>query len=87
MATVYTFNYGGVDLGEGSLSLPKRITVGTEEGRAWFARGWFHVLNFNHEEAIACFRRCADVDSICLMANWGTGELHGRHCALRLLIS
>lgn len=65
------FNYKGVDLGEGGLALPTRITVGTEDSRAWFGRGWFHVLNYNHEEALCCFTHCLQVDPKCLMAHWG----------------
>lgn len=68
------FNYKGVDLGEGGLALPTRITVGTEDSRAWFGRGWFHVLNYNHEEALCCFTHCLQVDPKCLMAHWGIGE-------------
>lgn len=67
-------NYEGIDLGEGRLELPRRITASSAEGRAWFARGWFHLLNFNHEEAIECFKRCAEVDQRCVMALWGIGE-------------
>lgn len=64
-------NYEGIDMGEGRLDLPKRITA-SPEGRAWFARGWLHILNFNHEEALECFRRCIEVDGQCAMALWGT---------------
>lgn len=67
-------SYDGIDLQEGTLELPRRITVGNEEGRAWFARGWFHVINYNHEEAISCFARSVQTDDMCLMAYWGTGE-------------
>ena len=66
-------NYEGIDMGEGRLDLPKRVTA-SREGRAWFARGWMHILNFNHEEALECFRRCIEVDDQCAMALWGTGE-------------
>ena len=69
-------NYEGIDMGEGRLGLPKRVTASTE-GRAWFARGWMHVLNFNHEEAVECFRRCTEVDGECAMALWGIGEKRG----------
>lgn len=65
--------YKAVDLGEDRLTLPKRITA-TEDARLWFARGWFHVMNYNHEEAVACFNRCRDLDAECIMASWGIGE-------------
>lgn len=73
-STTATCNYDGLDLGEGTLELPTRITVGEEDSRAWFSRGWFHVLNYNHEEAICCFTRCLGTDPKCLMAYWGIGE-------------
>lgn len=66
-------NYEGIDMGESRLGLPKRITA-SREGHAWFARGWMHILNFNHEEALECFRRCIEVDDQCAMALWGIGE-------------
>lgn len=67
-------SYDGIDLQEGSLEFPQRITAGNEEARAWFARGWFHAINYNHEEAISCFARSVEADGTCLMAYWGTGE-------------
>ena len=72
-STVYKHNYEGVDLGEGRLVLPKRVTA-TTGGRAWFARAWMHILNFHHEEAFECFKRCTEVDAQCAMALWGIGE-------------
>lgn len=74
--TRFKHNYDGVDMDEGRLQLPKRITVTNPEGRAWFARGWLHLLNFNHEEALACLKHCIHVDDACVMALWGIGELH-----------
>lgn len=61
-------------MGEGSLGFPKRITSSTDEGRAWFARGWMHVANFNHLAAVECFNSCTEVDPDCAMAWWGIGE-------------
>jgi hypothetical protein len=29
------------------------------------------MLNYNHEEAIACFSKCAEIDPDCAMAWWG----------------
>lgn len=68
-------NYEGIDLGEGRLELPKRVTASPSgDGRAWFARGWLQTLNYNHEEALACFNRCIEEDKTCVMALWGIGE-------------
>ena len=72
-STVYKHNYEGVDLGEDRLGLPKRVTA-SRGGRAWFARGWMHILNFHHEEAMECFKRCIEIDALCAMALWGIGE-------------
>lgn len=72
----FKHNYDGIDMGEGRLELPKRITVANQEGRAWFARGWLHLLNFNHEEAMECFKHCIHLDDACVMALWGIGELY-----------
>lgn len=69
-----THNYDGIDIGEGSLGFPKRITASTEEGRAWFARGWMHAANFNHDAAVECYNRCTEVDPNCAMGYWGVGE-------------
>ena len=30
-----------------------------------------HMLNYNHEEAIACFQKCTELDPDCAMAWWG----------------
>lgn len=76
-------NYDGVDMGEGRLEFPKCITV-SAEGRTWFARGWLHMLNFNHEEAIECFKHCHEVDKTCMMALWGVGEFNRLYFLVRL---
>ena len=71
-----TYKYDGTDMGEGNLGFPKRITSFTsEEGRAWFARGWLHVVNFNHEAAVDCFKGCITVEPEGAMGWWGIGEL------------
>lgn len=67
-------NYDGIDMGEGSLGFPKRITSSTAEARAWFARGWMHISNFNHLAAVDCFNSCIEVEPDCAMAWWGIGE-------------
>lgn len=76
MGSMSKRNYDSIDMGEDRLELPKRITAaaGAPAGRAWFARGWMHLLNFNHEEAIECFKRSIEADKTCIMALWGIGE-------------
>ncbi|CAN0067022.1 unnamed protein product, partial [Hapterophycus canaliculatus] len=73
MTSLLKNKYDGVDIGEGGLGFPKRITA-TEVGRVWFARGWMHACNFNHEEALRCFEACIEADTECAMAHWGIGE-------------
>ncbi len=68
------YTHDGTDLGEGNLGFPRRITSFTEEGRAWFSRGWLHVMNFNHEAAFDCFTGCTAVEPTCAMGWWGIGE-------------
>ena len=63
----FKHNYDGIDMGEGRLELPKRVTAASDEGRAWFARGWLHILNYNHEEAIECFKHCICVEDTCII--------------------
>ncbi|CAN0450973.1 unnamed protein product [Ectocarpus sp. 12 AP-2014] len=36
----------GIDMGEGNLRFPQIISASTDAGRAWFARGWMHMLNY-----------------------------------------
>ena len=54
-------NYGFVDA----------ITISNDEAKKEFVLAYGHMLNYNHEEAIACFTKCADLDPNCAMAWWG----------------
>ena len=54
-------NYGFVD----------SITISNDEAKKEFVLAYGHMLNYNHEEAIACFTKCADLDPNCAMAWWG----------------
>ena len=54
-------NYGIVDA----------ITISNDEAKKEFVLAYGHMLNYNHEEAIACFTKCADLDPNCAMAWWG----------------
>ncbi|MBL6891837.1 MAG: hypothetical protein ISR22_07315 [Candidatus Poseidoniaceae archaeon] len=47
------------------------ITCDNEEARKMYALAFGHMLNYNHEEAIACFSKCAELDPTCAMAYWG----------------
>ena len=47
------------------------ITCANEEARAMYVEAFGHMLNYNHEQAIACFSACAELDPTCAMAYWG----------------
>ena len=36
-----------------------------------FVEAYGHMLNYNHEQAIACFMACTELDPNCAMAWWG----------------
>ncbi|MAA79583.1 MAG: hypothetical protein CL916_10020 [Deltaproteobacteria bacterium] len=47
------------------------VTCGNIEGKKMFVRAFGHMLNYNHEQAIACFSKCTEIDPSCAMAWWG----------------
>jgi tetratricopeptide (TPR) repeat protein len=49
----------------------RRISTASAAAQRWFDRGLVWTYGFNHEEAIACFRRAAEADPDCAMAYWG----------------
>ncbi len=53
----------------GNHSLP--ITTSSPAAQTWFDRGLIWCYGFNHDEAIACFRRALEHDARCAMAYWG----------------
>ena len=53
----------------GSHSRP--ITTSSPEAQLWFDRGLVWTYGFNHEEAVFCFTRAAEIDPDCAMAYWG----------------
>ncbi|MFD3189223.1 tetratricopeptide repeat protein [Sedimentitalea sp. HM32M-2] len=61
------------DLGRHSLP----VTTHSAEAQIWFDRGLIWIYGFNHEEAIACFRRALDCDPACAMAQWGIAYAAG----------
>lgn len=56
---------------EENYSFARKVTCASEESRKMFALAYGHMLNYNHEEAIACFSKCAEMDPECAMAWWG----------------
>ena len=47
------------------------ITCANEEARAMYVEAFGHMLNYNHEQAIACFSKVTELDPNCAMAWWG----------------
>ena len=49
----------------------EKITCSNDEARKMYVEAFGHMLNYNHEQAIACFTKCTELDSNCAMAWWG----------------
>ena len=63
------------DLGSWS----RKISTDSDAAQLWFDRGLNWTYGFNHEEAVACFRRATDADPYCAMAWWGIAYASGPH--------
>lgn len=59
----------------GSYSSP--ITTRDPLAQLWFDRGLIWTYGFNHQEAVACFRRALEHDPDCAMAHWGVAYASG----------
>lgn len=53
------------------------VTAANAEAQTWFDRGLLWTFGYNHEEAVACFRRAIEADPACAMAHWGVGYASG----------
>ena len=63
---------GDYDFGEEeNYSFAMNVTCANEEARKMFVEAFGHMLNYNHEQAIACFSACTELDPNCAMAWWG----------------
>ena len=61
------------DFGKSSnYSFATTVTCANEDARKMFVEGFGHMLNFNHEQAIACYMKVAELDPNCAMAYWGS---------------
>lgn len=47
------------------------VTTTSAEAQTWFDRGLVWCYSFNHEEAVLCFERAAELDPSLAMAHWG----------------
>lgn len=53
------------------------ITARSGEAQRWFDRGLAWTYGYNHDEAVACYRRALDADPGCAMAWWGVAYAAG----------
>ena len=53
------------------------ITTSSESAQLWFDRGLNWTYGFNHEEAVACFKKSLTFDPHCAMAWWGIAYAAG----------
>lgn len=61
------------DLGEHN----REVSTSSPEAQLWFDRGLIWTYGFNHEEAVRCFERSAELDPNCAMAHWGIAYASG----------
>ena len=67
-----TFAPTDYDYGDAAnYSFAMEITCANDEARAMFVEAFGHMLNYNHEQAIACFSKVTELDDTCAMAWWG----------------
>jgi tetratricopeptide (TPR) repeat protein len=52
-------------------SYTRRVTSSSDHAQRWFDRGLAWTYAYNHEEAIACFRKAMEADPDCALAHWG----------------
>ena len=55
----------------------RAVTTGSRQAQRWFDRGLAWTYGYNHEEAIACYRKALDADPECAMAWWGIAYAAG----------
>lgn len=53
------------------------VATQSDAAQAWFDTGLAHMANFNHDEAIAAFRKAQEHDPDCAMCYWGEGLSFG----------
>ena len=52
-------------------AIHKGVTTESAEAQLWFDRGLGLAYGFNHEEAVVCFEKAAELDPDLAMAYWG----------------
>ena len=56
---------------ESNYAFATTVTCANDEARKMYVEAHGHMLNYNHEQAIACFMACTEIDPNCAMAWWG----------------
>ncbi|MGE0824561.1 MAG: hypothetical protein AB7G75_04290 [Candidatus Binatia bacterium] len=55
----------------------RTVTTTSTDAQCWFDRGLVWCYGFNHEEAVACFKKATEYDPDCAMAYWGIAYAAG----------
>ncbi len=55
----------------------RTITTSSKDAQMWFDRGLLWCFGYNHDEAVACFKRALEHDEDCAMAYWGIAYASG----------
>ena len=64
---------------EATADYHKKVTTKNQECQQWMDLAIKQLFNFNHFEAICCFRKAIENDSECPMAYWGISYSLGPH--------
>jgi tetratricopeptide (TPR) repeat protein len=70
---------GTVPLFDGLGGFTRKVTTSSPEAQSYFDQGLAFMYAFNHDEAIRSFRRAAELDPQCAMAQWGVAIANGPH--------
>jgi tetratricopeptide (TPR) repeat protein len=68
-----------VPLFDGLGGFTRKVTITSPEAQRYFDQGLAFTYAFNHDEAIRSFRRAAEIDPQCAMAQWGIAIAYGPH--------
>ncbi len=58
-------------------SYGRAVSTSSADAQLWFDRGLVWCYAYNHDESVRCFRRAAELDPDCAMAQWGIGYAAG----------
>ncbi len=70
---------GAPPLFDGLGGFTRKVTTASAEAQRYFDQGLAFMYAFNHDEAIRAFRRAAELDPKCAMAQWGVAIANGPH--------